>query len=290
MIKFFKILCFFIFGYNLYLFAFLSSDYGVNYLQPWKLQAYYKEKYFEYNAYYHYYDKIENYIIEDREDMLKGIKQNFGLNLGLPQNYSLTVDFLYIFQKMNEINHNNFQELAIYLEKNSEKDAGFLAGLRIPIWERDVENSRIITAREKLNFILGFYYNMSNLIFKNQFFTLIQVPLVFNLDYKGELFIGEIIGINLFDDKEKQSIDLLCELSINNVDYINNFSLTGLIIPQLKISFYTDLQFIIGLQILAHAENAFLNETEKYLYIVRLNYIINSEKRQKENYDMEKNY
>jgi len=287
--KFLKkfILYILIFGNNIFLYAFLSIDYGGNNLPQWKLQAYYQEKYFEYNINYRYYDKIENYRIESEEEMLKGIKQNFGLNLGLPNNYTLTVDFLYVFQKMNEINHNDFQEFTIYLEKNNENDAGLLTGIRVPIWNKEIENPKIITGKDKFNLILGFYYNISKFIFKNQFFALIQMPLEYDMDYTGEFFLGEIFGINLFDDKEKQSIDLLCELSLNNVDYFNEPSITGFIIPQLKISFYTDFQFIIGLQILAHAEDVFLNDTEKYLYIVKLNYIINSEKRQKqmENYN-----
>ncbi len=53
----------------------------------------------------------------------------------------------------------------------------------------------------------------------------------------------------------------------------------GVIIPQLKIRFYNDFEFKIGMQILGLTENYFYHKDDKFLYIVKLNYIINSDNR-----------
>ncbi|GEM_PF-2243400 len=268
-----------LFFYNEKLFSFLFCDYGGDHLTPWKIEAYYKEKYFEYNFYYKYDDLFVDTINGDEANMLSGMKQNFGLRLGLPGNYILNTDILYIFQKIENENYNNLQAITVLLEKNKKDFFDIIFGLKIPIWEKETNNIRILTEKGKLNLILGIFNNINYFFFKNKFFILFETPFDSALNYKNDLFLGEMLGFNIYDDREKQSIDILLELSINLINYNNTYSMIGVIIPQLKIRFYNDFEFKIGMQILGHAENYFYHKDDKFLYIIKLNYIINSDNR-----------
>lgn len=276
-----KIILFFIllFFYYNKIFSFLFYDYGGDYLMPWKIQAYYKEKYFEYNFYYKYYDIFNTYIKSNKEEMLSGMKQNFGLRLGLPENYVINTDFLYVFQKIGDENYNNLQAVTFLIEKNKKDFFDLIFGLKIPLWDKKINNIRILTEKEKLNILFGIFYNFNYLFWKNGLSILFEIPVYMDIDYKGDLFIGEIFGFNIYDDNEKQSIDLLMELSLNIADKTDFYSIVGVIIPQLKIKFYSDFELTIGMQILGYAENYFYHKYDKYLYIVKINYIINSDNR-----------
>ncbi len=268
--------------YSEKLFSFLFYDYSGDYLEPWKIQAYYKEKYFEYNFYYGYYNFFDNYVKGDEEKMLSGMKQNFGLRLGLPESYILSTDILYIFQKIDTENHNNVQAITFLIEKNPKNFFNLLFGLKIPLWNKEINNIRILTEKDKLNFMLGISYNFNYFFLLNKFFIHLEMPVYFDMDYKGELSAGGILGFNIYDDKEKQSVDLLLELSFNISDHTQTYSVVGVLIPQLQIKFYSDFEFKIGMQIPGYIENCFYHKYDKYLYIVKLNYLINSDNRKKD--------
>ena len=275
-------------------------DYGGDMLPEGKLQATYKEKYFEYNIYYKYF----NFFSEgfDKEDVydgsfLKGMQHNFIVRLGLPWETVLNMDAMYIYQRMDDLDYNDLHSLSLFGEKYFGP-FGLLAGLRLPFNNEIPDDVRFVDTKGRYNFIAGtfikdagdvFNYSLQVVFEKYLAGAASRIPI--NI-YFWEMSLSASAGFRFFKS-EHQSIDFILEAAYRTVNYEEKKSVVSYIVPQVRIEFYNDFYLVAGIEVLAHAENIFLNkffidDDNKIFYLAKLNYVINSDKRKKVEKEEEK--
>jgi hypothetical protein len=256
-------------GFSIYCFTY----YGAIAEHPgdWQVEAEYVEKYFEYDT---YYDANGFYGLPDV--ILKGMDQDFVLRLGLPSQYFISLDANYVFQDLKGLyDYNNVQTLTLLGGKLPVNNMGLIAGLKIPLDSKINPDFRLINRNSEYSIIAGMTYNGSagpvsytaQAVFENG----LRVS-----DYLGKEDLSAAAGFNFYNDPASQTIDLLAEIDYTSTQRVSGNSGELKIIPQARVKFYNDFDFIIGVEFLLNAENAFLNDESREYYVLKVNYVINS--------------
>lgn len=260
--------------------ALTYCDLAGNTLAPWNVQAEYKEKYFEYNMFY--YDAAITPGI-----MLRGMDQNFVLRLGLPDGFFASLDANYLFQNLEAasdasgaevspmFDYNNVQTLTLLAGKHQEAGPGILLGIRYPFDNEMADNTRLIDRKYMYNFVAGIFQKGSLGILRYSLQAVVEEP-VFISDYLGSMDLSASLGFNFYDVPEKQVIDIIAEIQYYLIQRESKNSYMLTIMPEAVIQFYNDFNFVLGVEILVDADNWTLNKSEKLLYVVKVNYVLNS--------------
>lgn len=273
------------------LFVFLFFIFGLCYanslfiydnlfIPTWTLQVVYEEKYFENSIYYrkyNFFDFDEN-IDNSYTETLKGLEHNILLRFGMPNEYILNIDFDFIFQNVWTYDYNNLQTVNFIIEKKIDF-MNIIAGLKVPLWFDMDPNPYLIDKRDQLNLLTGLSVDLNFDLFKI-FFMFFNEE---NLNPDNYFGTRDIIFTTGFDfiSNELQKVGLYVEndLKINVFNNLQNY--IYYFIPQIKISFYDDFYFILGVEFYLLAKNVFLNKNDKPQYVFKLNHIIYGDKRGK---------
>lgn len=249
-------------------YALTYCDVAGDSLAVWKVQAEYKEKYFEYNTLYH------NGVVTTGI-MLRGMDQDFVLRVGLPDNFFASVDANYVFQNLEALlDHNNVQMITLLAGKQFDIGLGVILGYRMPIELKLENNSLLINRNEMHNLVAGLYQKGSLWFVKYSLQALVEQA-VRPSDYQHSMDLSVSLGFNFFNDPEKQSVDMLAEINYSAVQKGSGDSYVLTLIPQTVVKFYDDFNLVLGIEILLDANNMNLNKVEKLLYVVKINYVLN---------------
>ncbi len=253
--------------------------YGGDRLDYGKFQAYYKEKYFEYDYKYPY----SNDPSTGQVDMLSGLSQNFGLRYAADVNTVLNFNLLYIFQELQEpaapVDYNNPHLFSVLVEKFNYNGPGLIYGVRLPIQNKVMDNGRFIYDNNKFNAVLGILKQDYIKWFFYSYQAVAEQCLEFKAGYNGEVDLSAAIGANFSDEEEKQKVDFVLEADYHAYEYSGVVSNVLTVAPQFNVRFFDDFTFIIGVETVLHADNTVLNKSNVLLYLLKFNYIINSDKR-----------
>jgi hypothetical protein len=253
--------------------------YGGDRLDLGKFQAYYKEKYFEYDYQY----PNQNGTVTGQTDMLSGLSQNFGLRYASNPNTVLNFNLLYIVQELQSpsatTDYNNPHLFSILVENFNYDGPGVIYGLRLPIQNKVIDNGRFIYDNDKFNAVLGILKQDYVKWFFYSYQAVAEQCLEFKSGYNGEVDLSAAIGANFHNEEEKQKIDFIVESDYHAYDYNGVISNVLTIAPQFDVKFFDDFAFVIGVEQILYADNIVLNKNNVLLYLLKLNYIINSDKR-----------
>ncbi len=269
-------------------------DYGGDRLSEWKVEASYSEKYFEHNIYYIYYNLFDDTYIDDGQyegSLLRGMKHNFLIRCGLPGDSVINMDFLYIYQRLGEFDYNNLHNVSLFWEKFFKNGAGLLAGVKIPFDYEMPDDVRFIDSRGKSNAVAGGFYRGESGILSYSASLVFEKDVTFSSGYEGEINALCSTGLKVYETKD-QSVDFILEAAYNisRDDGVKQSSLY--FVPQARVDFYNDFYFLLGVEILAYAENMFLNKffiegDKKIFYLAQVNYVINSDIREQKEEEKE---
>ena len=255
------------------------SSYYSDFQKAGKIEAFYTEKYFEYNSYNSVSDGYRNLATLKPEAMLTGMINSFGLRYAIFDDLNLASEFIYIFQRAGLKDFNNLQTMSLTAQKNFGF-GGAIAGLRVPLInsiseEKDV---RLLDYSGRLNAIAGIF-SEGDLLFLNYSLQAVAEQRLFGeRDYLRELRLSCGLGFDVYDNPAKQSIDFLTEINYSAVQYEGYTSSLVTVIPQFNMKFFNDFHFIFGVEITLNAENIYSYEIDKtkFLTVARMNYVINN--------------
>ena len=238
-------------------------------LAAWNVQVEYKEKYFEYNTYY-------NDGVFETGIMLRGMDQDFVVRMGLPGDYFVSLGANYIFQNLEALyDYNNVQSLTLIAGRKTQDGPGLLCGLKYPLGSEMADNPRLINRNDMYNFMAGVYQKGSLGPAKYSVQGILEQPFR-QTDYRGTMDLSASLGFSFYDDPQKQAIDIITEVNYTLIQRGSADSYRITVIPQAVVRFYNDFGFVLGVEILADADNWTLNQQEKLLYVVKANYVLNS--------------
>jgi hypothetical protein len=252
---------------------------GGDYVPQWKVQVVYKEKYFENSV---YYKKFLAGIIEDKDtaynSVLNAMSHDFILRLGLPDDFSLDVDFNYMYQKLGtKYNFNNLQTISVFTEKYFDW-WGALAGIRVPFWNDMPFDAALYDAREEMNLMLGLFIKPGPGMFRYSAGIYNETCLLSGKNYRGNMLAAASAGINIYSS-EYQNIDFMVEAACNARLMSGKTSSVLYVTPQFYVEFFNDFSFIIGVEFYVAASEVFINDALKPRYLIKINYTANSDKR-----------
>jgi hypothetical protein len=252
---------------------------GGDYVPQWKVQVVYKEKYFENSV---YYKKFLAGFIEDKDtaynSVLNAMSHDFVLRLGLPDDFSLDVDFNYMYQKLGtKYNFNNLQTISVFTEKYFDW-WGALAGIRVPFWNDMPFDPALYDAREEMNLMLGLFIKQGPGMFRYSAGIYNETCLLLGKNYQGNMLAAASAGINIYSS-EYQNIDFMVEAACNARLMSGKTSSVLYVTPQFYVEFFNDFSFIIGVEFYVAASEVFINDALKPRYLVKINYTANSDKR-----------
>ncbi|MGD0566106.1 MAG: hypothetical protein ABSA34_02105 [Candidatus Goldiibacteriota bacterium] len=268
-----------------------------------KVQIEYNEKFFEYGtiqavAGEPYGTNITNVITNELFTNTSaatisntGMYQDFVLKLGLPGGYGLTADFDYIYQNLGDIyNYNNVQSIGFIFSKGAANSLGVLAGMRFPMKLNIAYDPRLITPFTSPSIVAGLYSKGSFDVLNYNVQAAFEQPLVpdavvqpslpdFVQGGQGNLNVSGSLGYNIYGNKATQSIELAVETQFLMQEYTGYESVALRVVPEAKVYFYNDFYFILGVEKLLYTTNTFLNDPNTVIYLVKVNYMINSDNR-----------
>ncbi len=267
---------------NTAVFALTYNDMAGDTLGAWKAEADYKEKYFEYNTFYK--DGLEPQGV-----MLRGIDEDFIVRLGLPGGYAVSLDANYIFQNLDALyDYNNVQTITLLCAKQFDTWPGILLGIKFPLGTKIADDPVLINNEDKYDLLTGLFIKDSWGFLKYSMQAVYEVPIgqfstyppdQFKTGYQGDADFSASLGFNLYNDPSKQVIDILAEAEYSLVQRDSGNSQKLSIIPQAVMKFYDDFNLILGAEILAAADNMYLNKKDIVWYVVKVNYVLNSDNR-----------
>jgi hypothetical protein len=262
--------------------ALTYTDMAGDTLGAWKAEAEYKEKYFQYNTLY-------EGPVETPGIMLRGIDEDFTLRLGLPGGYAISLGANYIFQNLEGLyDYNNVQTITLLGIKQFDPGPGILLGIRFPLNVKMADDPVLINNNDRYNLLSGFVVKNSWGFLKYSAQAVYELPIGqfstypperFKTDYQGSADLSASLGFNLYNDPSKQVIDILAEAEYSLVQRDSGNSQKLSLIPQAVMRFYDDFNLILGAEILAGADNIYLNKKDIVWYVVKVNYVLNSDKR-----------
>jgi len=253
-------------------------NYGGDWINKGKFQAYYKEKYFEYD--YQYANDVGDSV--GQTDMLSGISQTFGVRYGLDSRTVLDCSLLYMFQELQETNPVDFnspQLFNVMIERYNYDGPGIICGLRLPIQNKVINNGRFIYDDNKFNAVLGILKQDYIKWFFYSYQAVAEQCLEFNAGYNGEVDLSAAAGYTFSDDPEKQKIDFIIEGDYHTYDYNGQVSKVFTVAPEFNVNFFDDFAFVLGVEQIVYADSIVLNPKNVLLYLLKVNYLINSDKR-----------
>jgi hypothetical protein len=261
-----------------------------------KVQIEYREKFFEYNNFTYnsfekdqpYYVKIHNIDADTLTYTATGMYQDFVLKVGLPGGYGISTDFNYIYQNLQDIyNYNNVQSVGVTFSKIWTAPLGVIAGMRFPMKITLPDDPRLILPLTSPSVVAGLYSKGNFDVLQYNLQAAVEQPLNPS-EVQGIFDISGSLGCNVYGNKETQSVDLALEAQYlleqytgydsNDVEKGYN-SIAVRLVPQVRVYFYNDFYFILGVEKLFYTENTFLNNPDTLIYLVKVNYMVNSDKR-----------
>lgn len=260
-------------------YALTYCDMAGDSLAAWKVQAEYKEKYFQYDTFY-------NYGFETQDVLLRGVNQDFLFRLGMPDGYFASLDASYVFQNLQGLyDYNNVQTITLLAGKRSDAGLGIMLGLKVPLGSKIADDYRLINNNDMYDIVAGYFQKSSFWLLKYSLQAVVEQP-IRSADYQGSMDLSASLGFNFYNEPDKQVIDFVTEVEYyavqrgpklfpgnTQMDSGNSFRLT--VIPQLVLKFYNDFNLVLGAEILATADNWFLNKTTVPVYVVKMNYVLN---------------
>jgi len=254
----------------------------------WKFEISYREKYFEYDTYFIEYDVFSRAVIDAARgnSLLTGMINDVILRVGLEDSWLVNADFIYVFQKLEQINIDSLQSAGLSLEKHFAPGTGVSAGIRIPFRLNAPPDERLINYGERLNLTGGFFVKS----FTGPFMFSAGVFGEKNLQSGGYLWEAGIQGAAgvVFFETEDQQLQLIIEAAYKQEHYDEDARIreTLFFLPQVAVKFYNDISMIFGVELPAYAANVYLNRCgldsaagERVIFTARINYLINSERR-----------
>jgi hypothetical protein len=258
-----------------------------------KVQIEYREKFFEYNSFsINQGDTFYNKVLKIDADTLTytttGMYQDFVLKAGLPGGYGIAADFNYICQNLQNIyNYNNVQSVGVNFSKTWTAPLGLIVGMRFPMKITLPEDPRLILPLTSPSVVAGLFSKGSFDVLQYNAQAAFEQPLNPS-EVQGILDISGSLGCNVYGNKATQSVDLALEAQYLLEQY-TGYDSTGVergynslavrLVPQVRVYFYNDFYFILGVEKLFYTENTFLNNPETLIYLVKVNYMVNSDKR-----------
>lgn len=258
-----------------------------------KVQVEYREKFFEYNKFTFekpgvYYNKLLTIDYTTVTYTATGMYQDFALKMGLPGGYGFSADFDYIYQNLGNIyNYNNVQSVGLLFSKTTSVPLGLIAGMRFPMKTSLPDDPRLILPLTSPSVVAGLFSKGMFDVLQYNAQAAFEQPLK-PADVQGILDISGSLGCNVYGNKETQSVDLALEAQYLLEQYTGNNdqdieqgynSVTIRLVPQVRVYFYNDFYFILGVEKLFSTENTFLNDPDTLIYLVKVNYMVNSDKR-----------
>jgi hypothetical protein len=256
--------------------------YGGDYVPQGKFQVAYKEKFFENNVYYKsFYVTGPGWLkAPERVFALHAMKHDFILRLGLPDDFSLDADIEYVYQKLDgavPLNYNNLQAVSIFTEKYFDW-WGALAGIRVPFWNKMPFDPALYDSREEMNLMLGLFVKPGPGMFRYSAGLYNETCVLPGKKYQGSLLGCASAGVNLYTS-EFQNIDFSIEAAYSARLMSDKTSSVLYVTPQFYVEFFNDFSFIIGVQYYVAASQAVINDPLRPLYLIKINYTANSDKR-----------
>jgi len=254
-------------------------------LEPGKISASYKERYFEYDSFYIYNNNLGNAFYAKTinfapADILSGIEQDFILRGGITDEISISADLYYVYQKIDSYNFSQAQDLSLVMDIYGDKGIGLLLGVRAPLTHILPDDLRLIDeARTALLF--GLFTKGGNGFLS---YTL-QAGYTLDLDpffgrtgglYGDEAVLNGSFGFNLYNEPKKQVIDIIFEGEYSTGRYDKKVLK---LLPQARMKFYDDFTAIVGIEALGYADNAYLYDNSRIQYVFKIDYMINSSNR-----------
>ncbi|MBN2753882.1 MAG: hypothetical protein JXR81_03335 [Candidatus Goldbacteria bacterium] len=254
--------------------AFTADSGAPVYTQPYYLQAEYTEKYFEYKSFYIIQgeDSYYNRLLEGlTTQVMTGMSQSFRLSINLPEDYSAGISVLHVLQKMGDYNLNNFQSLTVAADRKIGDMFSVGAGIRVPLIENLPDDPRLLDYSDKLNLILRAQARMPLWLLRFYADVIFEQNLK-NVMYKNEITAMAGMGVEVFNDPEKQKITLLCEAGAQYWIYGEYFSYIWKAVPQAVLSFNGGFDLVFSVDFLLDAYRVYANEPDDILFSVKANY------------------
>jgi hypothetical protein len=254
--------------------------YGGDYVPQWKLQVVYKEKFFENKVYYRKFSVFSSPGVTDPaySSTLGVMKHDFILRLGLPGDFSLDADLNYVYQKLGAVyNFNNLQTVSVFTEKYFDW-WGALAGIRVPFWNNMPFDQALYDARDEMNLMLGLFIKPGPGMFRYSAGLYDETCLLSGKNYRGSIFAAASAGVNIYSS-EYQAIDFTVETAYSARFLSGRTSSVLYVAPQFYVEFFNDFSFIIGVEFYLAASEIYINSSNTPLYLVKINYTANSDKR-----------
>ena len=247
-------------------------------LEEYRFQVSFAEKYFEYMGHYRNYNIFQNSVHEYETPSLmhRGLLYDMGFKMGLPGEYVAGVEVKSIFQELDKTEANSVQTIALLLRKYFGGGAGLMAGVRLAIDQNLPAEPRLINEENKKNLILGLFYKPDLGMFNLKIQASGEQPFFSNPAYTGEFELTLLGGLVIYDDKTEEKISLNTELVYHGMGKDKTVSTYALIVPQLSVYFYDSLTFILGVDILAYANEVYINRYDKYLYTFKFSYNVSA--------------
>jgi len=258
-------------------FADTLYDYGGDSVKEWKVQAIYREKYIENKIYFNYYKLFTRDQTGYGSITTTAMEHNIMLRMGLPDNYTVNLGFLYIYQKADQLNYNNMQAASLFVEKYNGW-WGVLAGLKIPFRYRFAADPRIIDIADEFNALFGLFLKVRPGDFRYSLAMYDEENISGNGNYQGDMAFTGSAGVNFYSSDD-QKIDFTVEAAYRIKKYETQPQYSFYITPEFKVEFYNDFYFIIGAEFYLYAQNMYMPDTSIPLYMAKLNYLLNSDKR-----------
>lgn len=250
-------------------------NYGGDYVPEWKAQAVYKERFFE-NGFR--YDGLSFFGGDPVVvPVLKGMKHNLILRMGLPDDYAVNADFCYLYQKIDTLNFNNLQTLSLFGEKYFDW-WGALAGFKGSFWNDMPVNERLLDAREEMNVLLGIFLRPPAGMFKYSAGLYGEKSVLMGRNYDGALLAAAGAGLNIYSS-EYQVVNFMLETALDARFTQDEASFAMYAAPQFYVEFFNDFYMVLGMEFYILAHKIYLNDVKQPRFLLKLNYTVNSDKR-----------
>jgi hypothetical protein len=264
-----------------------------NELAPGKMQASYREEYFEHSefspvgvtdVYTNTYYGALTYVPADLTN--RGMLQDFILRVGVSNTASVGVDLLYVLQKLDVLDYNTFQLISIFGERKFMDTVTVRAGVRIPLKSNIKEDLRLINNNDRQTLYLSAHAENKLWCINYSAAGEYEEEFLTDTDYQRQGSFSGGLGFDIYDNPEKQKVSLMFEAGADVIGFRTRYDSEFYFVPQVRMTFYNDFDILIGASFLTYAEGEIY--TGKTFsgdfnvgpeYIIKLNYVMNSDMR-----------
>jgi hypothetical protein len=266
-------------------------------LAPGKMQASYREEYFEHSEFSPIGETIVNtdtyygaltYVPTDVTN--RGMLQDFILRVGVSNTASVGVDLLYVLQKLDVLDYNTFQLISIFGERKFMDMVTVRAGVRIPLKSNVKDGDlRLINNSDRQTLYLSAHAENKLWFINYSAAGEYEEEFLTDTFYQRQGSFSGGLGFDIYDNPEKQKVSMMFEVGSDVTGFRTRYDSEFYFVPQVRMVFYNDFDILIGASFLTYAEGEIY--TGKTFsgdfsvgpeYIIKLNYILNSDVRKQE--------